>query len=778
MPSREKRDRDNLISSGFGVNIGRSSPGVIEGYYAIDDGISCEGGGSGIGGHTHWSHKRHKTFGLALVLLAMAGAASFFRSGNDEMLSNGAASRGNVVEAPEVTNANDNLIIPVIIDGYIQKSITDLNLNDGYKINVPDRGNVFRGKVFEDNGYAIRPNGKEFTLTEVIETSEDLTEMMDVRGSLSVSYGVLSGKLDGGYIENSISSKKKAIIKYQSRRVAYVLVTTEHELNEAVKNLLISGNTDDIYDEYGTLFVSEVHYGGQLDIKYEVTSESDIDMELIRGGIEGKIGVGPIKGALVGKLNVTDGNTKAEYRMKIVTRTLGMSGLPPPGPGANFDEINTYIDKFNERYQIMIANVSDQISDGGFTRDKNPIISKMTAVALGLDNISKYLPNTKGIEAAHMRAQMNKLSVSFQQALMLQARLDFEETQLELSMSIKEVHEYLKPWQEKKKEEAVIIAKKIQDCLDYREKTVSELYKNDLKVPEKLSPEDVTSIDGLLGKGYLRSAALTGTDTIENAFYTGYVLYNNGVGKPFYYGAVTCNRNDQYIAGPDKLEHINDIDPKVCLNSPPTTHAPTQSPTVTVVRYMDKVYLQNRDVRARWLTGRREKGNIGVLTKNLLASEYEEDHRHTYEWYFYSVARHSYRGCVRYGDKIHLANGVSRQPPYKQYWLFGGRGSNADQVYTYEKGTHSRYQSEQWTVRSNPGSGSLNQPPNEDPKNQECVQDTSSIYLLCNSEHSKWLTGNRWGSGSVDTKDLTKEQDRINSYKWIIRVDQQGDGKL
>jgi hypothetical protein len=198
----------------------------------------------------------------------------------------------------------------------------------------------------------------------------------------------------------------------------------------------------------------------------------------------------------------------------------------------------------------------------------------------------------------------------------------------------------------------------------------------------------------------------------------------------------------------------------------------------SVVSYGDQVFLQNYNLDSRWLTGGRNSGNEGVLTRNIYSSDYEIGQAETsYKWTVRSTRGEGSRNypepkqgeCLKYGDQIFLqVNNLDDR------WLSGGRNSGNEGALTrnifksdYEIGQAET--SYKWTVRSTFGTGTRTNNNNQDPGHGACIEELSVIFLQANNLDDRWLSGGR-NSGNEGV--LTRNEQLEGggpSYQWIVR---------
>jgi hypothetical protein len=202
-----------------------------------------------------------------------------------------------------------------------------------------------------------------------------------------------------------------------------------------------------------------------------------------------------------------------------------------------------------------------------------------------------------------------------------------------------------------------------------------------------------------------------------------------------------------------------------------------------MVNYGDQVFLQVNSLDNRWLSGGRNGGNEGVITRDHLSSDYElENAENTYKWTVRSTSGDGSRNypdpkqgeCLKYGDQVFLqANLLDNR------WLSGARGGGNEGVLTrdhlsssYElKNAEKTYK---WTARSTAGTGTRTNSNNQDPGHGACIEELSLIFLQANLLDNRWLSGGRYtladNEGVFVRNRLSSEYEQAeNPYEWIVR---------
>ena len=141
-----------------------------------------------------------------------------------------------------------------------------------------------------------------------------MQEFTQISGELSISYGPLSGSGAGEYLKNSISTSNKVSLVYYNRRSAYARVINDHDMTikSDILPLINDGNDEDIYDRYGTKYVSSLTYGALLSVIFTVTSKTEIDFQDIKAGLQGGLEFGGLDLAFKAKFQQQTGEQSSQ----------------------------------------------------------------------------------------------------------------------------------------------------------------------------------------------------------------------------------------------------------------------------------------------------------------------------------------------------------------------------------------------------------------------------------------------------------------------------------
>ena len=211
-----------------------------------------------------------------------------------EKISGAIAENDSVMLVDEIgsTATMYNNIIPLSIGPDFISAYSDRNILQGFKSNIADGENPMKGAVFKGTIDTIRFENS-YSENFIIKNDNEFNKMMEIEGSLGISYGPISASGAGSYLQARVLSKRQATLTYRARKAAYarqVDISTLKPVDSELEKL----SADDIADRYGTKFINSVIYGAQLDVIFTVTSVKDIDIKEIEAELKGKFGFGAL----------------------------------------------------------------------------------------------------------------------------------------------------------------------------------------------------------------------------------------------------------------------------------------------------------------------------------------------------------------------------------------------------------------------------------------------------------------------------------------------------
>lgn len=679
--------------------------------------------------------------------------------------------------------ATANNFVPLALGPDFNYPISADDILRGYKINTAEGETPFKGHIFTGEVSPIAYTDT-FGKSAVIKSTNELTEMLEISGSLSVSYGpAISGEGSGSYLNNKVASKRQATILYRTRRAAYARAVNVATLQPLQGFTALSPSA--LADVYGTKFIDRIVYGAQLDVLFTVTASEDIDLQEIEAELRGKIGVGPLSVSFEAKFSQTTGSAQSAYTMTIEASATGVDFSVPPNP--TFNQTNDLINDFNAKYDELRTAVSD-----GETVDlEKNVLNQLSPVGFTLSSIADYTTALNELEVAALDSKMQDLRSVFYSALFTKAQLIVAaETQAAIYSDPRERDEIFDPYSQIKDIVVTNLDAKIDECLVFRRQPFERIVGRDgtdvAVVPEiyPKTEQDNAMLEGLKGDAYLASPVTLGTSRFQGYHYVGFALPMaepgpNGFLAPWMSGSIRRDSDNEVVAyakTPEELEliayaAIYDIE--------------RQEPDY--VRYGEKLHFQVMSRDNRWLSGGRS-GRGEVITRDKLQDDYElsDNVRITYEWIVHSNPNTIVNEeeeeeerdghCVRYGDKIYLK--VNTNSPA---WLAGinapllsATGETVKTLNVFQSDQQAQLAKYQWIVRSNLGSGVRDDAQTSDAAFGECVQAKSVVFLQNNHQDNRWLSGGR-GSGNeeVVTRNALESDYEVNdaptTYQWMVR---------
>jgi hypothetical protein len=229
--------------------------------------------------------------------------------------------------------------IPLSLGPDFQIPFSDDDILRGFKVNIADGENPLKQRAFEGTVRAI-PFVTSYTKSQVIKSEAELADMMEISGSLGVSYGpLISGEGSGKFVKNKVVTNRQTSVLYRTRRVAYAKAVDISTITAVDDMALMSG--DEIAEVYGTKFITQMVYGAQLDVIFTVTASENIDIQEIEAELEGRIGVGPLKIEFEAKFHKQTGESRSALELSIVAQASGVDFPTPANP--SFDQVNDLI---------------------------------------------------------------------------------------------------------------------------------------------------------------------------------------------------------------------------------------------------------------------------------------------------------------------------------------------------------------------------------------------------------------------------------------------------
>ncbi|KAM9999328.1 hypothetical protein ACTFIZ_002896 [Dictyostelium cf. discoideum] len=183
-----------------------------------------------------------------------------------------------------------SLVLPMPAGGN-NLLITENDLGRGFSI---DGGNAKKSQVFIFEKEQIKST---FAKTDsnnltLIRDNESLKSALDVGGELSLSYGLISGKAIGNYIDTKTSNNERMTFLY-TRRIIDKIVELDCQAKPSndISNVT---SVDSLKSVYGLFYISKIEYGATLDLKITLESSNTDIMNQIKSELSGSISIGAL----------------------------------------------------------------------------------------------------------------------------------------------------------------------------------------------------------------------------------------------------------------------------------------------------------------------------------------------------------------------------------------------------------------------------------------------------------------------------------------------------
>ncbi|KAM9997679.1 hypothetical protein ACTFIY_007327 [Dictyostelium cf. discoideum] len=235
-----------------------------------------------------------------------------------------------------------SLVLPIPAD-VNTLLITENDLGRGF--NIENGENAKKGQVFICEKEKIKstfPSTDSNNLS-LIRDNESLKAALDVGGEISLSYGLISGKVMGNYIDTNTSSNERMTFLY-TRRIVHKIVELDYK-SDIAEDISKVTTIDALRSFYGLYYISKIEYGAILDLKITLESSDKKKMENIKGELSGSVTIGALSVSVKAQIDKEDSSSTS--RLKVTSSVLlGGSVLVDKTDVKNFDEAMDVINKF------------------------------------------------------------------------------------------------------------------------------------------------------------------------------------------------------------------------------------------------------------------------------------------------------------------------------------------------------------------------------------------------------------------------------------------------
>ncbi|KAN0009176.1 hypothetical protein ACTFIU_006449 [Dictyostelium citrinum] len=236
-----------------------------------------------------------------------------------------------------------SLVLPIPA-GVNTLLITENDLGRGFSIDE-NGGNAKKSEVFickkeQIKSTYAKTDSNNLTL---IKDNESLKSALDVGGELSLSYGLISGKVMGNYIDTNTSSNERMTFLY-TRRIVDKIVELDYYA-EPSQDISKVTSIDSLRTGYGLFYISKIEYGAILDLKITLESSNKDTMNQIKGELSGSISIGALSLSVKAHLDKEEGESSSELK---VTSSVLVGGCKPikKTDVQNFEDAIKVIDAF------------------------------------------------------------------------------------------------------------------------------------------------------------------------------------------------------------------------------------------------------------------------------------------------------------------------------------------------------------------------------------------------------------------------------------------------
>ena len=265
-------------------------------------------------------------------------------------------------------------------------SFSKQDIYKGIKTNIGKDNGILMPKLFEYNpdNFINEVNQNSYAHSVIIQDSADIQDALDISGSLSVSYGPCSGSGAGEYLSKNSATKNSVTVLFKQWFTLYsTRPNNSYKVVDAVEDLIKEENYAAIASQYGTRFIDQIIYGAQLDMKFTVTSESDVDVDEIDANLRGSIGEAPLSLDFEGKFQKSSSSSEAQYRMEIEASAIGVD--LPVLPNPSFNQTLQIIANFTAAYEELRHYIDEHGID-----ETSTVTKQLTPVAVSIIDTSEF----------------------------------------------------------------------------------------------------------------------------------------------------------------------------------------------------------------------------------------------------------------------------------------------------------------------------------------------------------------------------------------------------
>ncbi|KAK5584135.1 hypothetical protein RB653_005742 [Dictyostelium firmibasis] len=216
-----------------------------------------------------------------------------------------------------------SLVLPIPA-GVNTLLITENDLGRGFSIDE-NGGNAKKSEVFISNKEhkSTFPKSDSSNLT-LIRDNESLKSALDVGGELSLSYGLISGKVMGNYIDTSTSGNERLTFLY-TRRIVDKIVELDNS-SEPSDDISKITSIDLLRSGYGLFYISKIEFGAIIDLKITLESSDKSTMNQLKGELSGSLSIGALSLSVKAHIDKTESSSSSKLK---VTSSVLLGGCKP-----------------------------------------------------------------------------------------------------------------------------------------------------------------------------------------------------------------------------------------------------------------------------------------------------------------------------------------------------------------------------------------------------------------------------------------------------------------
>jgi len=436
------------------------------------------------------------------------------------------------------------------------------DLGKGFKLNTKATESPLNRLLFLTQKSKMIANKGTYIDQRMMNNEADLSKTLDVGGEVSVGFGPVAVGAGFDYATSNASTKTSTTFLYVNRQSHFALTPMNPnnlETVQSVQNYIRDQKYEAIYEEFGTKYVSQLLYGAQLNIAITVTSETSLDSDDIAAELSTGIKAGGVSVDLSAKFAKSDTTGKSSYNMHITIESIGVNVKANTITSfGDFPQVKDVIDQFDKDYNAILIKLSELSGE----EKETYLREQLTPVAITIEDTHNAIIELSQDQASALSARMNKLSEANIDLQLSMGKLMSVQTILadKFNHNPKGKGIFYYPWEDEYKAVHAILEEKLTEIENFQQDNITTIINKQIsEVPQTMSREVHTRIDGLIGDGFIRSPTLT--DPMSNfqknypdMYWEGYVLN----GETFMEGTLKHEKDDRKVMNYNLIHNILD----------------------------------------------------------------------------------------------------------------------------------------------------------------------------------------------------------------------------